>query len=403
MRVLQINSVANYSSTGRIAEGIGQVVLDNGWESFIAYGRRNSKSSSELIKIGNKWDVKLHGIQTRLWDNHGLGSRKATLDFINKIKELKPDVVHLHNIHGYYINIEVLFNYLAAYKIPIVWTLHDCWSFTGHCVYFDYVDCEKWKKGCFMCPQQRSYPSSYILDRSKRNYIIKRNLFTSVDNMIIVPVSNWLESLGKESFLNRYCFHVVRNGIDLRSFFYDKSCELILKYRLNNKFVILGVANTWSTRKGLHEFIKLSEFFDSQTKIILVGLDEAQLKEIPENIIGIKRTESLEELRKLYSCADVFVNPTWEDNFPTTNLEAMACGTPVITYDTGGSSEAIDKNTGVVVERGNLEALINAIEKVKLNGKKYYLEPCTLRAKKYFDNKLQFAKYIGLYERLIVR
>lgn len=399
--LLQINSVVNSGSTGKIAEEIGQIATDHLWQSYIAYGRGNRHSKSRLIKIGNNWDIKLHGIYTRLFDKHGFGSEKATLKLIKQIKEIKPDIIHLHNIHGYYINIKALFLFLKTSEIPVIWTLHDCWPFTGHCAYFDYVNCEKWKTVCNNCPQKREYPSSIGFDGSKRNYYLKKELFTSIKNITFVPVSMWLEKIVKQSFLFDSPIQVINNGIDLKTFqpFHDMSIRE--KYNLKEEFIILGVASVWSQRKGFIDFIKLNKLLDHNYKIILVGLQEKDINKLPEGIIGISKTESKDDLALIYSNADVFVNPTWEDNFPTTNIEALACGTPVITYKTGGSPEAINSETGFVVEKGNINDVFSAIEIIKEKGRNSYITACRQRALKLYNKDDRYFDYLKLYESII--
>lgn len=402
--LLQINVVVNSGSTGRIAEEIGQTAIELGWESYIAYGRENNRpSQSHKIRIGTDRDIKKHAIQTRILDNHSLGlsSRRATKEFIKKIEQIKPDIIHLHNLHGYYINIEVLFNYLSKLDTPIVWTFHDCWPFTGHCAYFDFIGCDKWKTGCYQCPIKKSYPASYVIDRSKKNYKDKKSLFNSAKNITLVPVSNWLGNYFKDSFLHKYDVKMIHNGIDTSLFQPKNNNSAIAKYELEDKFTILGVASIWDYRKGLQDFIKMSEKLSSNYQIVLVGLSNNQIKALPNNIIGIARTESVDELAELYSAADVFVNPTYEDNFPTTNIEALACGTPVITYNTGGSPEAVDAETGIVVEKGNVLQMISAILEVKHNGKQHYSDACRNRAFKLYRKEDRYRDYLELYGEVI--
>ncbi len=398
--LLQINTVVNSGSTGRIVEGIGQLAIQNGWNSYIAYGRNERPSKSNLLKIGSNLDVKIHGLQTRLFDKHGLASSNATYKLINQIKAIHPDIVHLHNLHGYYINIEILFKYLAKADIPIVWTLHDCWPITGHCVHFDYINCIKWKAKCCHCPQTGTYPASFLIDRSKRNYLLKKGLFTSVKKMVIVPVSQWLGDIINQSFLCDYPVQVINNGIDIQTFKSNTNEIIREKYKIEGKFIILGVASIWSSRKGLADFIELSKSIDINSVIVLVGLNPRQIRNLPHNIVGINKTENTQELADLYSSADVFLNPTWEDNFPTTNLEALSCGTPVITYQTGGSIEAISMKTGIIVEKGDISGLQKAINNIRDNGKKHYSIACRERAKMLYDKNDRFLDYINLYNKL---
>ena len=406
MKILQINVVVNSGSTGRIAEGIGNIVLSNDSESYIAYGRMANKSDSQLIRIGNDFGVKLHGMLTRVFDNHSLGlsSKKATNEFIKEIEEINPDIIHFHNLHGYYINIKVLFNYLSQKNIPIVWTLHDCWSFTGHCAHFDYVGCYKWKIQCYSCPQKKSYPSSLLIDNSKKNYTKKKELFNSIKNMTIVPVSYWLGDLVKDSFLNRFPIKVIQNGIDINAFNIKEFDDIQSKYNLKDRFIILGVASTWDVRKGLSDFIKLSQQLKEDEIIVLVGLSKEQIELLPKNIIGIQRTESIDELAKLYSMADVFINPTYEDTFPTTNLESLACGTPIVTYKTGGSVESVDETVGWIVEQGDIDSILKIISNLKsepISIKEERKINCREKAERLYNKDIKFQEYFDLYNKLL--
>lgn len=405
MKLLQVNSVINTGSTGRIAEEIGQKAIAAGWQSYIAYGREtNRPSQSHKMRIGSDWDIRLHGVQTRVLDNHSLGlsSKGATKKLIRKIEEIKPDIIHLHNLHGYYLNIEVLFNYLATKDIPVVWTLHDCWSFTGHCSHFESVGCYKWKTHCHKCPLTRSYPASLLFDRSKENFNDKNRLFNSVKNLTIVPVSNWLHNHLNESFLSEHTIKTIYNGVDLDIFRPDERLtDIKQKYNLNNKFVLLGVSSIWNKGKGLDDFIELSTMIDTDTIIILVGLQKEQIENLPNNIIGIEKTDSQKELAELYATSDLFVNPTYGDTFPTTNLESLACGTPVVTYKTGGSPEAITCETGFIVEKGNLKGVLKAIDELRQKGKDHYPPLCRQRAEEYFNKDDRYQEYLELYEEIL--
>jgi putative colanic acid biosynthesis glycosyltransferase len=401
MKLLQLNSDVNSGSTGRIAEDIGKVLISKGHESYIGYGRGKRPSQSRLIRIGNQWDLINHGLKTAIFDRHGFGSVNATKALIKEIDNIKPDAIGLHNLHGYYLNIEVLFDYLNKLNIPLIWTLFDCWAFTGHCSYFDDINCNKWVTGCFSCPKTKKYPSSYFLDNSRRNFSDKRHLFTKVEKLHIVVHSQWLKGLVEQSFLNIYPVHHIFSGIDLEVFMPVTDNNIRRKYNIVNKKIILGVASIWDTRKGLSDFIKLHKNFPKDYNLVLVGLTQKQIDALPSGIIGIERTESIYDLAALYSAADVFVNPTWQDNFPTTNLEALACGTPVVTYKTGGSPEAIDNHTGLVVEKGDVSGLANAITIILQNSKSTYSISCRERAESLFSNTKRFDDYISLYEKLI--
>jgi glycosyltransferase involved in cell wall biosynthesis len=399
MNVLQVNSVCGAGSTGRIAVNLYKVIKEQGHGCKIAYGRGNAPADIDTIKIGTNIDNCLHLINTRAFDRHGLGSVNATRTFIKQIENYNPQIVHLHNLHGYYLNIKLLFEYLISVKKPIVWTLHDCWGFTGHCTNFDYIGCKKWKTGCFQCPQKKEYPASLLFDNSETNYLIKKNLLSSVEKMVIVTPSQWLADLVKQSFLNILPVKIINNGIDLTKF---KPAESNFRktYNLQDKFIVLGAANQWSENKGLNIFVELSKKLGNNIKIVMVGLNEKQKKRLPPQIIGIARTNNEKELAEIYTAADVFVNPTLQDNFPTTNLEALACGTPVITYNTGGSGESIDDTCGIAVEKGNIRELIQAIHFIKANN--FDSENCISRAKLYNSDDI-FKKYIDIYKEMLYK
>lgn len=399
MKILQINTVINKGSTGRICEEIGNVILNNGWESHIAFGRNPRSCKSASYRIANRLDVLLHVLLTRIFDLHGKGSIKSTKNLIRYITKIKPDLIHLHNIHGYYLNIHYLFTYLNNSSIPIVWTLHDCWPFTGHCAYFSYVKCTKWQSQCFKCPQINQYPKSILIDNSRKNYNDKKRLFSSNPNLTLVPVSNWLGKILSNSFLSKKRVNVIHNGINIEVF-KPVDSKIRMKYNLESKFIILGVANIWEERKGLKDFLTLSSSLEKDEVIILIGITSHDMNKLPSNIIGINRTENINELAEFYSTSDVYLNLTYEDNFPTTNLESLACGTPVITYNTGGSPEAIDEYTGIIVEQGNISDAVLAIRKIKSFGKKHYTLNCRKRAIENYNNKDRFNEYLLLYKEL---
>lgn len=403
-KLLQINITANWGSHGKIAENIGQVVQQNGWESYIAYGRWMNPSQSELCRIGSDWDERTHGLGSRLLDNHGLMSKKATQRLIEYMDHVQPDVIHLHNIHGYYLNYPMLFKYLEQAAIPTVWTLHDCWPFTGHCAHYMYIHCEKWKTHCEKCPNLQTYPKSWFKDRSYQNFEDKQKAFLSVKNLTLVPVSNWLEQQVKQSFLRHVNTVTIHNGIDTSLFCpASHSSAIRQKYNIPDaNEVILGVASNWY-HKGLTDFIQLGNLLNNNYSIVLVGLSTRELKSLPQGIIGIPRTQNVAELVSLYSTALVYVNPTWEDNYPTTNLEAIACGTPVITYDTGGSPEAVDNHTGFVVPQGNIDQVATLIQQIQHSGKETFSAACRARAEKLFRKEDCFSEYYKLYENLISR
>lgn len=370
MKILQINSVCGVGSTGKIVVDNYKKHRQEGIESWIAYGRGEAKECSHTIKIGTKADLYYHGIITRIFDKHGFASKKATKKLIEDIKKLNPDIIHLHNIHGYYLNIEILFNYLKTSDKEIIWTLHDCWPFTGHCVYFDFVGCDKWKRECFKCPQKKTYPASNILDNSNWNFRKKKELFTQISNLKIITPSKWLAKIVKESFLKEYPIEVKYNEIN-KEVFRPRVSEFRKIYKIEEKFIILGVASPWSKRKGFEDFLELSKIISDEEIIVMIGLNKKQIKNLPLNIIGIEKTENQTKLAEIYSAADLFFNPTYEEVLGMTNLEAEACGTYVITYDSGGSPECIKRDNGVVIKKNEKNKVIDEVKKIKyLNRKK---------------------------------
>lgn len=404
MKLFQINTVLNYGSTGRIVEQLGLIAESYGWESKAAHGIKYLKVSHlDNYTIGNKRDLYIHEIKSALIDSHGLASDSATNNLITEIVKFNPDIIHLHNLHGYYLNYPILFNYLSSVNTPVVWTLHDCWPFTGHCSHFDFIGCDRWKTGCGNCPGLSIYPRSLFVDQSKRNYLLKQRCFTSIiDRLTLVPVSYWLESLVSQSFLKDASIRTIHNGVDTNLFCPRNSDSLRARLNLGNKKVVLGVAQPWTIRKGYQDMLNLANLLPHDSfQVILVGLTEKQIDSLPKNILGVKRTNSQEELSEYYSLASVFVNPTYEDNFPTTNLEALACGTPVITYNTGGSPEAIDSDTGRVIDKGDINSLIGTIGILTSFDREKIRQYCRSRATSLFNKDDRYADYIQLYHSLI--
>lgn len=362
MRYLFINSVAGFGSTGRIAAEQCRALMAEGHECVLAYGR--DKANCDDISthcIGSSLDYKIHGVLTRVFDAHGFASQGPTRKFLAWATEYDPEVLWLHNIHGYYLNIALLFAWIKSRpQMKVKWTLHDCWTFTGHCAYFDYAGCDRWMTGCHHCPQKKTYPASMLCENSKHNFTKKKALFTGVKDMTLITPSQWMADLVKQSFLNAYPVQVVYNTINT-DIFKPTESDFRKKHGLEDKKIILGVANIWEKRKGLQDLLALAGMVDESWHIVLVGtIPEEQKTEFPANVLWISRTESPQELAEIYTAADVFVNPTYEDNYPTVNLESLACGTPVITYRTGGSPESLDETCGAVVDR-NPQALLYAL------------------------------------------
>ena len=406
-RILQINVVAGTGSHGRIVAQLNSRAASLEWEGYIAYGRGDvSEENGRAFRIGNDIDKYLHAAQTRLFDRHGLGSVKATGELVRKIREIRPDIIHLHNIHGYYLNYEVLFNYLNSTDIPVVWTLHDCWAFTGHCAQVAYTKCDKWLDGCCHCPEKRMYPESWFADRSEQNYELKKRLFTANKNLTVVTVSDWLKDLVGQSFLKVHPVERIYNGINLSVFrnHADWGVNVRHQYGIGERKLVLGVANVWNERKGLNDFTTLRHILGSEYVIMLVGLTEGQKNILPSGIIGVGPTHSLHELASYYSAADVYVNPSWEESLSVTNIEAIACGTPVASYSSGGTPETLDKKTGIIVSQKNIGALAEAV-KILCNrsDRAVFAGNCRNRAEKVFNSTRMCDEYFALYNKILSR
>lgn len=400
-KLVQINVVASFGSTGKIVSNIGQKAISNDWKSIIGYGQKQNNSTSDAILVGSKIDFYNHIIQTRLFDRHGLASKKATRNFVNSLKKINPDIIHLHNIHGYFLNYPTLFNYLSEFNKPIVWTLHDCWAFTGHCTHYENIGCYKWKTQCKKCPQLETYPASSWLDNSKNNFQLKKKYFTMPKNMHIITVSNWLKKEVKQSFLSNYEIGTIYNGLDTQLFKPTKNNELRVKFNLSNSKIILGVASVWSKNKGLLDFINLSHELNEDEKIVLIGLNKTQIQNLPSNIIGLERTQNVEELINWYSTADVYVNTSVEESFGLTTVEALACNTPVIVYNSTANPEIINDDVGLCIDKNNILQLRESISKILNTPKESYKRVCRSHVLRNFDNKDKIQEYMNLYESLI--
>ncbi len=392
VKVLQINSVYGVKSTGRIVYELALLQQKNHIEAYVISGEKNAEADNVHV-MSSKLYLKLNILLTRLFGKHGFYNKLATRRMLKFVKAVSPDVIHLHNLHGHYINVKMLFKYIHKHNIPVVWTLHDCWAFTGHCPHFDYIGCEKWKKGCFDCSQRRGYPDSWFFDRSKGNYKAKKELFTSIEKMHIVTPSHWLASLAKQSFLGKYPVSVIHNGIDTKKFSPVNS-QLKKRLGLEDKFVILGIVSNLNSTKGGQCFLELSEYLAEDEHIVLLSLEKDSEK-LPENITAIPRLELAEEMAEVYSGADVFVNPTLQDTFSMINIEALAGGVPVVSFNTGGSTESLSDKCGVVVEKGNVSKLYEGIKRVRAG--EFCRENCRQRGLE-FSSERCFSKYIDIYK-----
>lgn len=390
-KIVQINTTCGVGSTGKIAVSISELLTEQRIENYILYS--TTTNGYELgIACGKPTNIRLQALKSRILGNYGFNSRTETKELIAQLDRISPNMVLLHNIHGHDCDLDMLFSYFREKGTKLFWTFHDCWAFTGYCTHFTYANCNRWKTGCGKCPQ-RKY-ASWFFDRSAELYRRKRALFSGLNLNIVTP-SQWLADLVKESFLKEYPVRVIRNGIDL-SVFKPTPSDFRVRYHIDEKKkMLLGVAFGWGKRKGLDVFIELSKRLDTEKyQIVLVGTDEKVDRQLPSNIISIHRTKNQQELAEIYTAADLFVNPTREDNYPTVNMESIACGTPVVTFDTGGSPEIVDDNTGAVVDCDDIDALereISFISRERL----FAPEACCARAKQ-FDKNLRFAEYLNL-------
>ncbi|MEG1775033.1 MAG: glycosyltransferase [Clostridia bacterium] len=398
MRVFELNTFCGIKSTGRITTEIAKLVEADGGQCKIGYGAGHVPMELEhfACRIGSPWERKLHGAMRKLLDGEGYGSQLGTKKLIEQMRAFQPELVHLHNLHGCYLNLQMLFSYLQKAKLPVVWTLHDCWPFTGHCAYFDYARCEKWQTGCFACPQQRGYPTCIGLDGSRRNYAHKKALFTALEQMVFVAPCEWMRGPLAHSFFAKYPVRVIPNGVD-RAVFKPVQSDLRERYAPRGQRIALAVASEWDERKGLRYLIEASKRMKN-CLFVVIGLSAEQAGALPGGMLGIAHTQSANELAAWYTAADCLVNPTMEDNMPMVNLEALACGTPVAVFRTGGCPEAVDNACGAVVEQGSVDELCGAIE--RLSAQKASLrEGCLLRAER-FDSRLTFQAYVDLYKEL---
>jgi glycosyltransferase involved in cell wall biosynthesis len=391
MKVLMINSVCGVRSTGRICTDLANVLEAEGDEAKIAYGRASPPPALQryAVRIGRPGDVCLHGAAARLSDSAGFGSRQATLRLIRQIESYDPDVIHLHNLHGYYLHVGVLFDYLKRCGRRIVWTLHDCWAFTGHCAHFTAAHCDRWLDGCGRCPQVRRYPAS-LIDRSAENWLRKRDCFTAVPGMTLVTPSDWLKGLVERSFLGQYPVRVIPNGVDLDTFRFRPS-DFRERQGIGNQKIVLGCATAWSASKGMDELLRLAEQLGEEYRLVLVGLTDRQISRLPAGVLGLPRTDSATQLAEIYSAADVFVNAGREETMGMTTVEAMACGTPVVVSALTAVPETVRDCGGLIVPQPTAEQLAAAVRRIP----QLRLDP--RKNAEAFEKTGQYRRYIRLY------
>ena len=400
LKLLQINVAANWGSHGRIAEEIGLEAMAQGWESYIAYGRYANPSKSHIVKIGDLFDHCLHGAQSLLLDRHGLASCGPTKKLIKEIEQIKPDLIHLHNIHGFYLNYPILFRYLSTVDIPVVWTLHDCWAFTGHCAWPIHGHCDRFQEQCCHCPlQSKGYPKSFLLDRSRSNFKLKKRYFRSLQDLHLVTVSRWLEQQVRLSFMQDMDIRTIYNGLDTEVFRPSGTPPTSVT---DGHPLVLGVCNAWYDWKGLDDMAALREILPDDYEVMVVGVNEDQMHRLPEGITCIRRTDSVSQLAEIYSQADVFVNPSKVESFGMTTAEALSCGTPSIVYDTSACPEVVDNLTGRVVPLGDVNALAKAVKEIcSLPGREAMRQACRERAIRLFNRQDRYKEYLQLYNEVL--
>lgn len=396
-KLFQINVAANWGSHGRIVEGIGQAAMAQGWESYVAYGRYANPSKSHVLKIGGTFSQYRHGFQSMFFDRHGLGSTNATWRLIREIDYIHPDIIHVHNVHGYYLNYPTLFQYLSEQGAPVVWTLHDMWPLTGHCAFPVMASCEQWKTECVNCPLTRKeYPRCYGFARTRQNFQEKRYYFNQVPDLHLVTVSKYLEAQVRQSILKDIDTRCIYNGIDI-----DVFHPYQYQFSRTRHYQVLGVASVWEKRKGLDTFRRLRLRLPENYDITLVGLTDDLMRQLPDGIVGVSRTDSEQQLVEFYANADVYVNPSEAESFGMTTAEALACGTPAIVYDTTACPEIVDDLSGRVVPLDDIDALLNAVRDVCENPQPDRRKHCRERAVRLFNRKEKYLEYIDLYDALL--
>ena len=359
MKVMFINSVVDYGSTGKIVRDLANGLISKGHEVLMVYGRHQAKETDNTFDMSDTTGFYNHVIMTRLFGDHGLHSKAATHKLIEKIKEFQPDTIHIHNIHGYYCHVPMLMDFLKETNIKVLWTLHDAWLISGSGAYFDFNGCSLWNDGCEVCTSTKDYPEVVGIAQQKRNLDWKKDKIGSLKNLHFITPSHWLKDLIAKSYLGKFSCSVVHNGINLDVFKPTENADLMEQYK--GKKILLGIASKWERRKGLEDFMKLSTMLSDEYQIVLIGLEKEQIGKLPSNVVGISRTQDATELAAYYTLAHAFLNPTYEDNYPTTNIEALSCNTPVIAYDTGGNKEV----PGItIVPQGDLKELIAKVEEI---------------------------------------
>lgn len=423
MRIAYIN-VTSVMSTGRIAVELCRMAEAGGHRALLCHARGTCPGDVPSLRVGNRMDTAAHALLARVTDRAGFYSRRSTRQLVSELEKYKPDLVHLHNIHGYYLHLPTLFEYLKRNDIPTVWTLHDCWAFTGHCAYYTMAEgapppdgerrraacgegCERWLNGCGNCVLLREYPRSWLVDQSARNWREKRALFSGVPHMVLVTPSEWLKDQVKRSFLGSYPVYALPNGIDLTAFapcvdenFMRDTARFYGLDKAGNRPLIISAASAWDGRKGLDDLIELSEVLGEDYCVAAVGLDEYQIRSLPPHtVLGVPPTGNLNDLCALYTAADLYISLSHGETMGMTLVEALACGTQVLCYDTTAMPEIVTPEVGEVAPMGDMDAVADAVRRLCRSHKSP--ADCRARAAAYAA-PLRFGAYLKLYHNMYV-
>jgi len=401
MKILQINAVYGQGSTGAIVRDIDLALQNAGAESYVACSRQRQKLlPHNCYVIGNSVDYKIHALYTRLAGKQAYGSTISTLQLLKYMERLQPDIVHLHNLHSNYINLNLLLSYLADNNIKTIITLHDCWFFTGKCFHFSLVGCMKWKEQCGSCPKLKDYVPSWFFDQTSKVYEDKKIKFNAISNLVVVSPSKWMSDQAEQSILKDKLILTINNGVDISVFYPRNVDKSKFDFMKSKRFIIIGIASKWLHEQNKNTLDYVAKQLDSDSMLLLIGCNEKQINNLPPSVVGMSFVTDRDKLAEIYSLGDVFVNVSWEDTFPTVNIESICCGTPVVTYNTGGSPEVIDVNTGYTVPQGDYFELWRKISEVKKKGKEYYVHRCAKTGHMKFNKNDRYEEYIDLYNRI---
>jgi glycosyltransferase involved in cell wall biosynthesis len=396
-KIAFINTVCT-GSHGRLITDLRKAAEKHKFDTKVAFGR--GRATPDDMRIGSKVDVLSHVAITRIFDAHGAGSRRATSAFLGALSEFGPDIIHLHNAHGYYLHLETLFSYIRQRRINTLWTLHDCWAFTGHCSHFIRAGCERYQSGCHDCPLKKEYPASLLFDASKKNWQNKKKILQGIETLKIICPSAWLDHIVGQSFLKDIPRTVISNGVDLSLFVPKRDASLRGRFGIpQEQIMLLAVASPFDRRKGYDDLIELARHLSGKASLVMVGLSKKQMRRLPSNIHGMLKTDGPEDLVRLYGEADCFLNASHEETYPTVNMEALACGTPVAAYDIGGCTEQVTPEVGLLAPCGDIGALKDAALRLA-HDKKSMSAACSARAEQFFDREKAISAYISEYTQM---